>query len=676
MMLRLLPFVALASCSLATEPLTLHVSPSGSDSNDGRSISAPLATPAGARDRIRALRAADDPSLRDGVTILFHAGVYELPETFVLEARDSGNDAAPVVYAAARGQRVVWSGGSSLSGWTSEPDGVWSCPLPAWAAGHDGPAFRSLWLGEVRQVWSGHPAGGSFLRIEAFPRDEQRGEWTKGQRAFTYAAPDDVAWSRVQPGAEVVTFTRWVDSHLRVESIDRQHRVVRFANPNVFELAPGDFYRIEGAPGLLDTTGEWCVVGDRLRVKSDAKPEAAVIPRLSTLVRIAGEPEAGKFVGHVVFRGIEFAHARWWFDESNKVTWPSKDVIGFVQAAHGAPGAIIGVGARHVTFDRCRVAHTEAYGIELAKGCRDNTLIHCDVTDLGAGGIKIGETTIREGDLLARDNVIEDCSITDGGRIHHQAIGVWIGQSPGNRLAHNLISDFDYSGISIGWTWGYGPSAAVGNTVEYNEVRNLGVRKGNIEPPLGDMGGIYTLGTQSDATRATTIHHNYFHDIAGRSIAWGIYFDEGSTGIVAENNLVLRTTHGSFHQHYGKDNVLRNNILLLGRDAQLWRTRREDHNSFTLERNIVVRAAGAMLNGDWNDHFTSRSNIFWSTDGPPVFPGNATLEQWAKGRDSGSIVADPRVLIDPDRPWKIGADSPALGLGFVPIDLETVGPRK
>ncbi|MCC6969408.1 MAG: right-handed parallel beta-helix repeat-containing protein [Phycisphaerales bacterium] len=654
--------------------LVLHVSPRGADRNDGRSITSALATPAGARDRLRALRAVD-PALHGGVTITFHAGVYELADTFVLDARDSGSQASPVVYAAAEGERVVWSGGSELSEWSGEGDGVWSCPLPAWAADHKGPAFRSLWIGDERLVWAGHPAWGSFLHVDAIPEDEPRGDWTKGQRAFVYAATDADTWSRVEPGAEVVTFTRWVDSHLRVESIDRQRRVVRFSSPNVFELSPGDLYRIQGAPSLLDADGEWCVAHDRVYVKRVQRPKGAFVPRLSTLMRLAGEPEAGRFVGHVEFRGIEFAHARWWFDESSKLTWPSTDVVGFVQAANGAPGAIVGVGARHVTFDHCRIAHTEAYAIELGKACRDSTLRRCTITDLGAGGVKLGETTIRDGDLLARDNAVEDCTITDGGKIHHQAIGVWIGQSPGNRLSHNLISDFDYSGVSIGWTWGYGPSAAIGNTVEYNEVRNLGVRKGNVEPPLGDMAGIYTLGTQADATRATTIHHNYFHDIAGRSIAWGIYFDEGSTGIVAENNLVLRTTHGSFHQHYGKDNIVRNNILLFGRDAQLWRSRREDHNSFTLERNIVVRTSGAMLSGDWNDRFTSRNNIFWSQSGPTTFPGNSPLEQWAKGRDAGSLVADPRVLIDADRPWKIAPDSPAIGLGFVPFDLETVGPR-
>ena len=38
-------------------------------------------------------------------------------------------------------------------------------------------------------------------------------------------------------------------------------------------------------------------------------------------------------------------------------------------------------------------------------------------------------------DEVARDNEVSDCHIHDGGRMFHSAIGVWIGQSPGNRLS-------------------------------------------------------------------------------------------------------------------------------------------------------------------------------------------------------------------------------------------------
>ena len=79
------------------------------------------------------------------------------------------------------------------------------------------------------------------------------------------------------------------------------------------------------------------------------------------------------------------------------------------------------------------------------------------------------------------------------------------------------------------------------------------------------MAAIYTLGSQE----GSRIRFNRFHDIAALKYGgWGIYFDEGTTHLVAENNLVYRTTHGGFHQHYGRENTVRNNIFAFGRDAK------------------------------------------------------------------------------------------------------------
>src|SRR5207249_1806981 len=240
-----------------------------------------------------------------------------------------------------------------------------------------------------------------------------------------------------------------------------------------------------------------------------------------------------------------------------------------------------------------------------------------------------------------------------------------------NRLAHNHVHDLYYTGISCGWTWGYGRTLARDNVIEANHVHDLG--KGW----LSDLGGVYTLGVQP----GTVIRNNVFHDIAGyRYGGWGIYFDEGSTHIVAENNLVYRTTHGGFHQHYGKDNVVRNNVFALGRDAQIRRMRIEPHRSFTFERNIVYWKTGKLLDGDWDKlNVAFDRNVYGKAGGGggEVRFGKRTWKQWqAQGMDRNSILADP-LFVNPEKgDFRLKDGSPARKLGFVPLNVAEAGPRK
>jgi hypothetical protein len=188
------------------------------------------------------------------------------------------------------------------------------------------------------------------------------------------------------------------------------------------------------------------------------------------------------------------------------------------------------------------------------------------------------------------------------------------------------------------------------------------------------MGGIYTLGNQEGGI----IRSNRFHDIAALKYGgWGIYFDEGTTHLLAENNLVYRTTHGGLHQHYGRENTVRNNIFAFGRDAQIQRSRVEDHESFNFERNIVLWDHGALLAGDWHQlNVRFNHNTYWHNPPDEIRFADRKWEEWRKaGMDADSKIADPHFVNPAGDDFRLTSESAAALAGFHPFDLSGVGPR-
>jgi hypothetical protein len=678
---RIIPIILMSfsapvvSAAAADDAVHIYVASDGDDASPGTKEK-PVRTPGRARDLIRQTKRDRGGKSGAPVTVHLRGGIYFLSEPIVLTPEDGGTAMAPVVYAAHEGEKPVLSAGRAVTGWAKKQlNGreVWAATLkPAEKSG----ALRSLWVGGRRAVRARHPNTG-YLSVDAVP--EATGEWNKGVGSFKFAGDDLKASHGLDESCELVVMSRWVESRLPVKSADDAAKTVSFSKKSVFVVEKGDRYWAEGAAAFLDAPGEWNFDRESStlyylpRPGEDMASAQAVVPAMSHVLRLEGKPDAGRSVEYVTFRGIQFSHADWSHD------WPGGDNTrsGFSQAAIGVPAALYAEGARHCVFDHCIVAHVGTYGIELGRGCRDNRILACTLTDLGAGGVKIGETAIRDAEYdQALANEVSDCRITDGGNLFPSAIGVWIGQSYDNRILHNEIADFYYTGISVGWTWGYGKALARGNRIEHNHVHHIGKPADDANAAiLSDMAGIYTLGIQP----GTVIRNNRFHDIAGIKYGgWGIYFDEGSSQIVAENNLVYRTTHGGFHQHYGKDNVFRNNVIAFGRDAQVQRTRSESHRSFTFERNIVYWAVGDPLTGNWdNRNVAFDRNVYWRTDGKTDFRlANMTPAEWKKqGMDVQSVIADPGFVKPDADDFTLRPGGPAQALGFQPIDYADVGPR-
>ncbi len=687
---------------------TIYVSPQGNDEFDGTQPTNPHTATAGpmrtlhaARDKARRLHAETN----DIITIRMQGGRYEIDSPLELTAQDSHTH-----FCASESKPAIVDAGTQIENFKEETlhgRTVWTADVTDIIKKRG--YFRQLFVNDRRAIRARLPKNDYFWMKEVpgtVPgKTSYRAKDVQKHRFIAHEG-DFKAWHNLND-CDVVVLHWWSEDRRAVASFDPSTNEVTLAEDTVFILVDDNTpvfarYYIDNVFEGLTEPGEWYL--DRSQQKLYYLPRKgetlqnceAYAAGGHSIVSIQGDAAEDDLVTDLHFRHIVFRHSDW------------RDYNRQSQAANMLPGAINLTGAHRCAFIGCRITHCGNYGIDILHGCSNCLISGCELSDLGAGALKLngananGDRALRTGEITICDN---HCHAL--GRVHHGAAAICIKHAYGVKAVHNHIHDCFYTAISCGWVWGCWESVARDNHIEKNHIHDIG------QGLLNDMGAIYLLGIQP----GTTIRGNLIHNVKSRKYGgWAIYLDEGSSYMVIEHNICHDTTSQAFHIHFGNENMIRNNIWAFSGEGIFSLERGPSCswpkkgitgdgtmvNSLTVERNIFITDdtpiyLGGMaqeIDGDHsgalqNHPFTSERNLFFDINDKPIRNANGghkiaregyreifDWEQWQKiGYDRFSIVDDPKCADIASRDFTLADDSPAYSLGFTPIHTRDIGPR-
>ena len=668
-------------------------------------------SPQEALEAVRAARAGGDKS---AWRIEVAPGHYTLGRPLEFGPADSGEPGSPVEWVGT-GDGAVISGGAEVTGWRDVGGGVWEAPAPD--NGHGGVVwFEQMWVDGRRAVRSRFPEKGFFVPLPCVQTVTTNAATKKIRCVEKTSFTNDAvaALGKLPKGeldfAHMLVIQTWGSTRRTIHGFDAATRTVETRGSQALgfyrtwsgKCGPGQVW-FENVRCGFTRPGTWFY--DRLGKKILYRPLpgetiagtrfVAPTSKLSETVRIrGGDPRSGEAVHDIVFRNLVFAHSDTF---SNEPTPRGPTQVYQDQSASRENGMVAVSRARRLAWVGCTFRETGNYAMKFGDACVSNRVVGCRFDDLGAGGVWMGalrgHLADGEAPMSAREirthapeatafNLVDDCLFTRGGRVNPEGSGIVLTHCSDTKVTHCEVRDFYYTGISVGWTWGYYTgSVSQRNEISFNRVSDIG------QGVMADLGGIYTLA----CSFGTVVSNNVVHGVTAYGYGGcGIYPDQSSEGIVFENNLVYDCGNGCFSQHFGRGCLLRNNIFAMPRPGAKMTVgpgRLERGGVFTslnAERNIIVsrgvplagrpgtgkRGAAPWVKGEW------KNNLWWDYSGKPVFNDRDWKYWTTSGNETGGVLADPK-FADPDNfDFTLAPDSPAFKIGFRPFDPSQAGLRR
>lgn len=674
---------------LTAQEVKFYVSGTGNDAADGKSPQTAFGTIEKARQAVRAAKESNKDT--KSVNVYIKGGDYQLSQPLVFKPEDSGSEKMPVTYQAMQGEKVKISGGKKITGWKKGKNGIWQTTIPEVKEGKWN--FQQIWVNGETRLRARTPDTG-FYRVNRvlFPEGNPPNKWYTRTKSFEFAEGDiNPKWTNLKD-VTVLVYHFWTDSHMPIESVDDNTNLVTFQFEDGKQFSDdfsnrGARYIVENVFEALDSPGEWYLnrVKGLLYYKpfpeEDMNSIEIIAPVATQLISFEGVPLEQKYVQYVNFKNLEFSHTLFILPHGNSNSG---------QASSSVSACFPMQGTRYCSFENCIVKNIGNYAFEVGTGCAFNRFSKNTLNHLAGGGFRVNGGAANSNPLIRTgNNIFTDNTVEYFGELYPSAVGFLLMNTFGNTVAHNLIHHGYYTGISIGWAWGYMPSISRDNIIEYNYIHHIG------QGLLSDMGAIYTLGVSP----GTVIRNNLIHDVESAGYGgWGIYMDEGTSHLLVENNVVYNTKFSAFNVHFCKEVTVRNNVFALSRIELLQRQRVEPHQSLFFENNILYWTQGKLLSANWVDEpytfyykaiepktremtatFSIDYNVYFNPNlsNDMVRFGKQTWSEWnGRGKDNHSVYADPMFVDPANHDFRLKPESPAFKLGFKQIDVSTAGPGK
>lgn len=650
----------------------LVVAPDGNDSNDG-SLEHPLKTPAAAKEKVKQYKNKNVGI----ITVWFREGTYTLKNVLEFNSDDCEN----VIYRSYPNETVAFSGAVEISEWENGELNT----LNALVADVDTSNFyfRSLFNGEKRLSISTWPKKGAFTVTSSDLADafDPNSDFFRLHAAFYTNKTKIKNFANIED-VNVRIMHKWCDDILPLKSANKQTGRIELTKPAAMNIEPGDNFVYENVREAVSNPGEWYLDRSENKLyyipfedetKENLTLYAPVTEKLINITDVSG----------ITFSGIDFINTDWDFVSGTKwntnleSSHPLYKNIKYnpthPQAAYETPAVINISNTSNIDFINCKFKNLSNTAVLFGSNTSACDVRSCLFDSIGGNAVFIqGERVIP----ATTNNInVTDCHIKYYGRIYNNSIGVLLIDAADCNITNNEIHDGWYTAVSVGWVWGYSENPTNNIQVKNNLIYNIG------NGWLSDMGGIYTLGIQPETVLSGNVIYNVgCYDGSTGYGGWGIYLDEGSSYITVKNNLVYDCSSQGFHQHYGKDNLIENNIFAMNKDGQFRITRNEEHNSLFLYNNIFVSDDTVMYKDTTTlNWFVDGNNLYWDyTNGKKVFSGSSTelgdrvsvSAMKGKGYYNNAIFMDPGFKDVENRNFAIATNSPALDTGFTPWNYE------